>query len=219
MSLTNIWDIYYLFSVPIKFLNCWWYSGCFQFRGQLTITVLCFRPPSPPTWIRWDVPSLRLEEMTTWEKPFTFSVSINLRKDYKYTERGRGLLRIGEKLWFCSCVCRHNKSCAIWIHSVCISRSVCVPDPPSGPQYSCRGRFLELKCQRWSDPSLLSADWIEREVEVALRSARHPYSPEPGSEAWQKTTNQNIVLQTLSLITLSLITLSLKDQCVGFSGI
>lgn len=89
---TNISDINYFTRVsdwPIKFLNCWWHSGCFQFRGQLTITVLCFRPPSPPTWIRWDVPSLRLEEMTTWEKPFTFSVSINLRRDYKYTERWR----------------------------------------------------------------------------------------------------------------------------------
>ena len=72
--------------LPMKFLNCWWNWGCFQLRGQLTITVLCFRPPSPPTWIRWDVPSRRLEEMTTWEKPFTFSVSISLRRDCRDTE-------------------------------------------------------------------------------------------------------------------------------------
>lgn len=90
-DLTSIISPVLLFQeLPIKFLNCWWYSGCFQFRGQLTITVLCFRPPSPPIWIRWDVPSLRFEEMTTWEKPFTFSVSINFRKDYKYTERESG---------------------------------------------------------------------------------------------------------------------------------
>lgn len=62
-------------------MNCWRYSGCFQLQGQLTITVLCFRPPSPPIWIKWDVPSRMLEEMTTCEKPFTFSTAISLRRD------------------------------------------------------------------------------------------------------------------------------------------
>lgn len=71
----------------MKFLKCWWSLACFQSRGQLTITVLCFRPPSPPTWIRWEVPSLRLEDMTTWEKPLTFSVSINLRNDCRDTRK------------------------------------------------------------------------------------------------------------------------------------
>lgn len=72
---------------PMKFWNCWWCSGCLQLCGQLTITVLCFRPPRPPAWIRWDVPSLRLEETTTWAKPFTFSASISLRKDCRKSER------------------------------------------------------------------------------------------------------------------------------------
>lgn len=91
----NIKDGDYIRSnLPIKLRNCWWDSGCFQLCGQLTITVLCFKPPSPPTWIKCDVPSLKLEDMTTWGKPFTFSVSISFRKDLNVAKNQRQLLDI-----------------------------------------------------------------------------------------------------------------------------
>lgn len=43
---------------------------------------MCCSPPRPPDWIRWDTPSRRLEEITTWQKPFTFSASISRRMDW-----------------------------------------------------------------------------------------------------------------------------------------
>lgn len=64
---------------PMKFLQCWCSSPCFQLRGHETKTALCFRPPSPLAWSRCDVASRRLEDTVTWQKPFTFSVSISLR--------------------------------------------------------------------------------------------------------------------------------------------
>ena len=36
-------------------------------------TVLCFMPPSPAVWMRWEKPSRRLEDTTTWQKPLVFS--------------------------------------------------------------------------------------------------------------------------------------------------
>lgn len=123
-------------NLPMKFLNSWWHSGCFQLRGQLTITVLCFRPPSPPTWIKWDVPSLRLEEMTTWVKPFTFSCSINLRNDCRDTDRGQAQLL--EKVAILLCM-RQKFKCVLKSNR---------PDLPYELQCNCQGRFLEHRCQQ-----------------------------------------------------------------------
>lgn len=49
----------------MKFLQVWWSSFWRQLRGQPTSTVLCCSPPSPLDWMRWDMPSRRLEEITT----------------------------------------------------------------------------------------------------------------------------------------------------------
>lgn len=67
----------------MKFLQVWCSSPCFQLRGQDTSTALCFRPPNPLAWRRWEVASRRFEDTVTWEKPFTFSVSISLRSALK----------------------------------------------------------------------------------------------------------------------------------------
>lgn len=64
---------------PTKFLQVWCSSPCFQLRGQDTSTALCFRPPRPLAWRRWEVASRRFEDTVTWLKPFTFSVSISFR--------------------------------------------------------------------------------------------------------------------------------------------
>jgi len=63
---------------PTKFLQVCLSSACFQLRGQLTSTALCFRPPRPLDWMRWEVASRRLEDTVARQKPFTFSVSISL---------------------------------------------------------------------------------------------------------------------------------------------
>lgn len=42
-------------------------------------TVLCFMPPRPADWIKWDMPSLRLEDTTSWQKPLVFSTPIRER--------------------------------------------------------------------------------------------------------------------------------------------
>lgn len=72
---------------PTKFLQVWCSSPCFQLRGQDTRTALCFRPPRPLAWRRWEVASRRLEDTVTWLKPFTFSVSISFRSAWKEKER------------------------------------------------------------------------------------------------------------------------------------
>lgn len=42
-------------------------------------TVLCFMPPRPAAWMRCEVPSLRLQDTTSWQKPFIFSAPISAR--------------------------------------------------------------------------------------------------------------------------------------------
>lgn len=96
----------------MKFLQVWWSSFWRQLRGQPTSTVLCCSPPSPLDWMRWDMPSRRLEEMTTWQKPFTFSASIRRRMDWG---RKRGLRDRGA--WGCpasSTLARGGLGCRVW---------------------------------------------------------------------------------------------------------
>lgn len=85
---------------------------------------------------------------------------------------------------------RHSQYRWVMLYShVCVItgsvwyRLKAVPDLPSGPRCSCPGRFLELRCQRWLDPSLLSADWSRRASEAVPHSAQHLRSLEPRSEA------------------------------------
>lgn len=47
-----------------------------QALGQPITTVLCFMPPSPHDWMRWEMPSRTLAATTIWQKPFTRSDSI-----------------------------------------------------------------------------------------------------------------------------------------------
>lgn len=49
---------------------------CLQAPGQAIRTVLCFMPPSPADWMRWEKPSLRFEDTTTWQKPFVRSADM-----------------------------------------------------------------------------------------------------------------------------------------------
>lgn len=48
--------------------------ACFQVPGHAISTVLCFIPPRPADWMRWEKPSLRLDDTTTWQKPLVRSV-------------------------------------------------------------------------------------------------------------------------------------------------
>lgn len=75
----DYWFIGFPSDPPTKFLQVWCSSPCLQLRGQDTSTALCLRPPSPLAWRRWEVASRRFEDTVTWQKPFTFSVSISLR--------------------------------------------------------------------------------------------------------------------------------------------
>lgn len=85
----------------MKFLQVWCSSPCFQLRGQETSTALCFSPPSPLAWRRWDVASRRFEDTVTWQKPFTFSVSISLRRAWRGTTslRFTVLLDTSQRAW------------------------------------------------------------------------------------------------------------------------
>lgn len=75
---------------PMKFLQVWWSSLLRQLRGQPTSTVLCCSPPRPLDWMRCDMPSRTLQEVTTWQKPLTFSASIRRRMDWAGgAERGK----------------------------------------------------------------------------------------------------------------------------------
>lgn len=49
---------------------------CRQVPGQAMSTVLCFMPPSPADWMRWEKPSLRLDDTTTWQKPLVRSADM-----------------------------------------------------------------------------------------------------------------------------------------------
>lgn len=74
----------------MKFLQVWWSSLLRQLRGHPTSTVLCCSPPRPLDWMRCDMPSRTLQEVTTWQKPLTFSASINRRIDWAGgAERGK----------------------------------------------------------------------------------------------------------------------------------
>lgn len=61
-------------------------------------TVLCFMPPRPADWMRWEKPSLRLEDTTTWQKPLVLSVDM---ADLMFLW-DKGNIRPRKKL---SCVC------------------------------------------------------------------------------------------------------------------
>jgi hypothetical protein len=50
-------------------------------------TVLCLMPPRPADWIKWDVPSRRLEDTTSWQNPLVFSTPI---RDRMFCRRGKG---------------------------------------------------------------------------------------------------------------------------------
>lgn len=60
----------------MKFFHDCGSLDCFQFPGQAIRTLLCFMPPSPADWMRWEKPSLRLEDTTTWQKPLVRSAVI-----------------------------------------------------------------------------------------------------------------------------------------------
>ena len=64
---------------PTKFLQEEGLSSCFQAPGQPTSTVLCFMAPRPADWMRCDMPSRRLDDTTSWQKPLVFSVPIRAR--------------------------------------------------------------------------------------------------------------------------------------------
>lgn len=65
-----------LLSLPIKFLLTEESRSCFQPVGQAISTALCFIPPSPADWMSMEKPSRRLDDTTTWEKPFVFSAAM-----------------------------------------------------------------------------------------------------------------------------------------------
>lgn len=60
----------------MKFFHDCGSLDCLQVPGQPIRTVLCFMPPSPADWMRWEKPSLRFEDTTTWQNPFVFSVDM-----------------------------------------------------------------------------------------------------------------------------------------------
>lgn len=62
----------------MKFLQDRASLDCLQFPGQAMRTVLCFIPPSPADWMRWEKPSLRLEDTTTWQKPLVRSAAMEV---------------------------------------------------------------------------------------------------------------------------------------------
>ena len=64
---------------PTKFLQEQGLSSRFQAPGQPTSTVLCFMAPRPADWMRCDVPSRRLDDTTSWQKPLVFSALIRAR--------------------------------------------------------------------------------------------------------------------------------------------
>lgn len=64
---------------PTKFFQEKGLSSCFQDCGQAMSTVLCLMPPRPADWIRWDMPSRRVQDTTSWQKPFIFSMLIKDR--------------------------------------------------------------------------------------------------------------------------------------------
>lgn len=63
---------------PMKFLQDWASLDCLQFPGHAIRTVLCFIPPSPADWMRWEKPSRRLDDTTTWQKPLVRSAAMTV---------------------------------------------------------------------------------------------------------------------------------------------
>lgn len=60
----------------MKFLHDCGSLDCLHVPGQAIRTVLCFMPPRPADWMRWDMPSLRFDDTTTWQKPFVRSADM-----------------------------------------------------------------------------------------------------------------------------------------------
>lgn len=92
-----------MIALPMKFLQRWCSSACFQFLGKPTSTALWRRPPRPPACIKCDVASRRLDEITTWLNPFSFSTSISFLTDWQMEEKqivGVPFCRIKYSWWF-----------------------------------------------------------------------------------------------------------------------
>lgn len=62
--------------VPMKVFQARASSLWRQPLGHPITTVLCFIPPRPHDWMRWEIPSFSLAATTSWQNPFTFSASI-----------------------------------------------------------------------------------------------------------------------------------------------
>lgn len=60
----------------MKFIHECASLDCLQAPGQAMRTVLCFMPPRPADWMRWEKPSLRLDDTTTWQKPLVLSADM-----------------------------------------------------------------------------------------------------------------------------------------------
>ncbi|TNN30509.1 hypothetical protein EYF80_059339 [Liparis tanakae] len=65
--------------------------ACLQVPGQAMSTVLCFMPPRPAVWMRWETPSRRLDDTTTWQKPLVRSS--DMADLMFWTERDRKRVR------------------------------------------------------------------------------------------------------------------------------
>lgn len=72
----------------MKFLQDWASLACLQLLGQAMRTVLCFIPPRPADWMRWEKPSRRLEDTTTWQKPLVRSAAMELLMFWTQTQAG-----------------------------------------------------------------------------------------------------------------------------------
>lgn len=68
--------LYTVWVWPMKLFQDWGSLDCLQFPGQAIRTELCFIPPSPADWTRWEMPSRRFDDTTTWQKPFVFSAAM-----------------------------------------------------------------------------------------------------------------------------------------------
>lgn len=71
----------------MKFLHDWESLDCFQFPGQAIMTVLCFMPPKPADWMRCETPSLRFDDMTTWQNPLVRSAVMEALMFWGESER------------------------------------------------------------------------------------------------------------------------------------
>lgn len=81
--------------VPIKVFQARASSLWRQPLGHPITTVLCFMPPRPHDWMRWEMPSLSLAATTNWQNPFTFSPSIRCFMVWKRAEPHTELFHTG----------------------------------------------------------------------------------------------------------------------------